>query len=759
MKRFNRLIAILLIVFVMCPFFLTGCGISGTTGSSGGGTTGGSSGSGGGTTGGDTTEDFNPDEYAYLDFEDCISGIRATYYNNNIDYSSEEFSKIVDAVKSKVEALSSDILTKLYHLYYVESTSVNEDNSQFLNGLDSKLNPNFSESPIQTIITADDLIKYIEIKNPSIKITTDESLKGQFIEGKTYYYWANAEEKTIGAGQALKFNINEDNFTISYADSQQIQTETKDYSYSWANPTDKTTLWNWGNNTTNTSLIDRFVERYRGNLSIAILQIMAGKTSDYKDIYSESDGKVINYSDYADSYASKITEYVKQLSYYGIITRDGNVYNTIQMETIAKFVLNDIIGATNIENDQNLIYTYNEAENTFKNGSINSSYLGYTLNKMNGNTLALNGEDYNKTIKQENLIGFDEIVFQKIQGNMETVENDNYIKNLFYGLTVIDNVNGNDLAEEYVTTNLYGYNAESNEKEFYAISVGFKNYVNSVKTIVASACNSTQTDENDNVVYIYEPVPTKLYYTNYNGVTVGPSMSADFGSDSESEDIENEEQEVNNEAPNFLKIGQQNYKSLVIYPGKGENKEFYFTFAYLIFESTLGCADGIDVYVRYHKENVGFMNFIDDKGVVSNMYLAKSNLVLPALMFEDTSGEYDPEKPQLEELEIDFQKILSSVTENGYEKVDDWKLKAGSVTDMEAFFKNGENCGKKTAYTGENVCYKVRQVTHSNGQNIEIVSYDNLKEEYLEIVFATSSQNPFNVAFYLTEMLKTTKNK
>ena len=66
------------------------------------------------------------------------------------------------------------------------------------------------------------------------------------------------------------------------------------------------------------------------------------------------------------------------------------------------------------EKIQNLIYIYNEAENTFKNGSINSSYLGYTLNKMNGNTLALNGEDYNKTIKQENLIGFDEIVFQKI---------------------------------------------------------------------------------------------------------------------------------------------------------------------------------------------------------------------------------------------------------------------------------------------------------------------------------------------------------
>ncbi len=118
MKKWHKMVAIFLAFICAFPILLTGCikvpgaggGTSGSGSSSGGSSSGGSTGGSG--SGGTVTPDPSEDDNAYIEFEEAISGTRATFIVDDATKDNEYKNFETSAIKS-AQTMAKDILYRL----------------------------------------------------------------------------------------------------------------------------------------------------------------------------------------------------------------------------------------------------------------------------------------------------------------------------------------------------------------------------------------------------------------------------------------------------------------------------------------------------------------------------------------------------------------------------------------------------------------------------------------------------------------------
>lgn len=785
MKKFNKIIIFALIFVFMFPFITTGCDFSsdptdpgGTTGPStpgtgGNGGSGDSGGSGGNdSTGGETNPptDVDPDKHKYVSFEDAITGVKTSFVVGEVDESDALFEEYVNNAIQNTQYMAQDILMRLTGAYFsktnaseqkidltdfIDTINYDASKSTYLNGYNSVYAPMVVE-PSDQPIAFDNIYNFLNELNEDYKFVNHQ-LTGTYAlaDGINIKYYVvdidsslNYEGKYDEPTGYLELKANE-YICLDVVDRsgndydaicvRKIEETAPTYSQSQAMLNDS---WNWFESGMETMHQAAFTNLNCQKFTIALFMILAGQTPYelYSTDYAEYLSLVSDLSSGKTSYKDILTELIKEIDHYGIIARDDEGKATDELKAIVQFVLNEIIGEDIIASDQEKIYTYKNNEYI----SVNSDYVydyektlrynNANLNKLNGNVLVINASNMNAINKSKINVTYDFCakmvnqysITQSLMGSMFSLD--------FANSSTTDEFDGE-----------YSYN--------FAIDPTFKNYINTVEIIVSTVCSATKPlVEKDSYVYyavpnIYEYIKAGHYYTNFSADMIMPS------------ELDLESDIVASDYANFMPSGQQNYQSIILYSGTEDYLEYIFNWAYMSFESSEGCSSGIDLYMRYHKEDEGFVLFKNKLSDTEGSSLYKLNDE-PIIIPKGTAGELINNGGEPVEVEIDFLTALSKrLTKNENQEVvfDNSIVKA--YTDWELlkdFYENSSNCNKKTLVTGVNNCYKAVKLVTPSGEKIEVMGYDNLEEDYIEIIFAAPEGLKFNFAFYLTEMLETT---
>ena len=791
MKKFNKFIALFMLVLCIFPFFLTGC-IRPSHSSSSGGSSGGSS-SGGSSGGSGSGSSENPpieDDYGYIEFEDAVSGIKTSYVSREDVSNDPKYDEYVFNAINNTQQLALDILIRLAGEYceeikvkeskyynanqinYNDSDSIkkliadntlhyNMEDSVYLkdyysnsadykNGNDFVISPDFTQNPDGTITF--DAVKYLTTfinTNLAQDIQTKVEKNGESTVSR-YVTLSPFEQFELSYDSQDGFYI----FSITTnTDKENAFQPSNPYSHEQKVAPNEQNEQNWDlvTDEVNFRSSSGVINNLKRVVTCGILNILAGKDVAVNQEFMTK----LNKEDYT-TYYNELAKLVKDIDHYGINAKDKDGNVSKEVKDIVNFILNCVIGTDNIKEDQAKIYK-----------NVNGKFV-----KQN------QGEyDYNSTVR------YNDANINNLN-TMQTIINPNYFSNISITTTTNDdetitytykgtesfdqiyaNLYANSNATNFVTENklknIYnnGYEQTKQTQLNYLVEEGFCNYINMVEFIVSSACNATYANTNTNpsqegvyrpIKNVYEYEKTGLYESNIKSNLVAPS----------SFDIDDENEQETEEL-NYLFTGEKEYQSLVMffkdatYTDSNNNVHNYnktqFNYMYLQFLSTLGNNGSnikMDLYLRYHTKDKGFSIFKDGVGVGKTLYKLNSQ------DFEIEKGsveELTKNNKELSEIEIDLQTALKNrLTESG-NTCNNFIVLPQPNLSAEDYFVNTQN--NKANLIAQNNCYRAQKIILPTGEEKIIMAYDNLNEEYLEILFAVPENCKFNYAFYLTEFL------
>ena len=833
MKKWHKMVAIFLAFICAFPILLTGCikvpgaggGTSGGGSSSGGSSSGGSTGGSG--SGGTVTPDPSEDDNAYIEFEEAISGTRATFIVDDATKDNEYKNFETSAIKS-AQTMAKDILYRLSGEYIatdiVEEHGIDMDtkaselnytasDSKYLSGYNKDYDIDFfdySEDKDASINLGDYIEKYkpcgIDLKNASsyeengykfilVKVNEtetyyqlDSTISADGIEFKAINL-INEQNISLNAKQLISNQectlvvpgeTNEDGTTsedvsllgvkievvtasgdlyTNYKDTQLKEYIAKVYNKVNSTYSHKVIIggsgqivnWNWYNEEVED--LNSFTTKNYELLAKAILAILSNKdlTGTDKEFANELNTK-------------SASDLVKDIVHYGIRCTNDDGTASKEIENIVKYILTYCIGDDLVKNDQQRIYKYNSTkdmyeqinnyENTIYDYSSTKRYNDANLNNLNMNEYAVNGIKYNiYSVSKSGVTGVDNIATTFVGFDNILVYNFSKDNNYF---TTGD---GKDLG---LASN--GYQSTVAKLE-YAVDYGFQNYINTVETIVSTVCNATlyefnngQAKINDKMVYnyvpnIYDYIKNGLYTSLINNSQMDPS--ADFDS------------ETSSSYANLCPEGEQNYQSVVFYPGTEKYKKFSFLSLYMVFESLQG-VENLDLYLRYHKADVGFVKFAvngkaQDYIKVNNEKWSIKAGKVSELSKTDSQSEYGIELEELLKKRIDIDSTDLTTVNNAIIGTDNSTVintminvyKNVKVTMKSLIQGSGDNIKDKnysnSAYT-KNACFPAVKVNTLKGEQVNIYGYENKDEEYLEILFSVDEGSTFNFAYFFSNI-------
>ena len=270
--------------------------------------------------------------------------------------------------------------------------------------------------------------------------------------------------------------------------------------------------------------------------------------------------------------------------------------------------------------------------------------------------------------------------------------------------------------------------------------------------------NNEQSRLNDKMVYnyvpnIYDYIKNGLYTSLINNSQMDPS--ADFDS------------ETSSSYANLCPEGEQNYQSVVFYPGTQKYNKFSFLSLYMVFESLQG-VENLDLYLRYHKADVGFVKFAVDGKAQDYIKINNEKWSIKAgkvseLSKTDSQSEYGIELEELLKKRIDIESNDLTTVNNAIVGTDNTTVintminvyKNVKITMKSLIQGSGDSIKDKdysnSAYT-KNACFPAVKVNTLKGEQVNIYGYENKDEEYLEILFSADEGSTFNFAYFFTNM-------
>lgn len=783
MKKLNKLIALFMLVLSIFPFFLTGCIRPSYSNPRGDSSSGGSSGDSGSSGGSDSGSAETPveDDYGYIEFEDAVSGIKTSYVSKEGISNDSQYNEYVFNAINNTQQLALDILIRLAG-EYCEEIKVNDyydtneisyndgknvenlindtklhyniadsvylkdyysSSADYKNGNDFVVSPDFTQKPDGTITF--DAVKYVTtfVQNNLVDtINTAIEKDGQLTRDRKI---------TLSPFEQFELSYDVQNNLFIF----KITTNTvKEEAFQSSNPySHKQVAKNWVlADDINFEGSSSVIANLKRVVTYGILSILSGKDVLVSDIKTLKTLKTeLNEKGKIDYY-NELAILVKDIDHYGINAKDKDGNASTEVKKIVNFVLNCVIGTDNIKTDQAKIYKKNDNGKSF----IQQNQGTYDYNS----TVRYNDANINNLNTMQTIINpkyFSHIVTgtSGTTGYENKESFDQIYANLFGNSNAINFVTSNDLTN--IVNN--GYEQTKQTQLNYLVEPGFCNYINMVEFIVSSACNATYANTNTNpsqegvyrpIKNVYEYEKAGLYESNIKANLVAPS----------SFDIDDENEQENEEL-NYLFTGEKEYQSLVMffkdttYTDSNNNVHNYnksqFNYMYLQFLSTLGNNGSnfkMDLYLRYHTKDKGFSIFKNGVGTGKTLYKLNSE------DFEIEKGsveELSKNNKELSEIEIDLQTALKNrLTESG-NPCNNFIVLPQPNLSAEDYFTNTQN-NKANLTTGNN-CYSAQKITLPTGEEKIIMSYDNLNEEYLEILFVAPENCKFNYAFYLTEFL------
>lgn len=783
MKKLNKFIALFMLVLCIFPFFLTGCIRPSYSNPRGDSSSGGSSGDSGSSGGSDSGSAETPveDDYGYIEFEDAVSGIKTSYVSKEGISNDSQYNEYVFNAINNTQQLALDILIRLAG-EYCEEIKVNDyydtneisyndgknvenlindtklhyniadsvylkdyysSSADYKNGNDFVVSPDFTQKPDGTITF--DAVKYVTtfVQNNLVDtINTAIEKDGQLTRDRKI---------TLSPFEQFELSYDVQNNLFIF----KITTNTvKEEAFQSSNPySHKQVAKNWVlADDINFEGSSSVIANLKRVVTYGILSILSGKDVLVSDIKTLKTLKTeLNEKGKIDYY-NELAILVKDIDHYGINAKDKDGNASTEVKKIVNFVLNCVIGTDNIKTDQAKIYKKNDNGKSF----IQQNQGTYDYNS----TVRYNDANINNLNTMQTIINpkyFSHIVTgtSGTTGYENKESFDQIYANLFGNSNAINFVTSNDLTN--IVNN--GYEQTKQTQLNYLVEPGFCNYINMVEFIVSSACNATYANTNTNpsqegvyrpIKNVYEYEKAGLYESNIKANLVAPS----------SFDIDDENEQENEEL-NYLFTGEKEYQSLVMffkdttYTDSNNNVHNYnksqFNYMYLQFLSTLGNNGSnfkMDLYLRYHTKDKGFSIFKNGVGTGKTLYKLNSE------DFEIEKGsveELSKNNKELSEIEIDLQTALKNrLTESG-NPCNNFIVLPQPNLSAEDYFTNTQN-NKANLTTGNN-CYSAQKITLPTGEEKIIMSYDNLNEEYLEILFVAPENCKFNYAFYLTEFL------
>lgn len=496
--------------------------------------------------------------------------------------------------------------------------------------------------------------------------------------------------------------------------------------------------------------LDEFVDTNYETVSKAILAILSGLD------LTESKNNAL-----ASSIKNKTyEELVKNIDHYGIVATNDDGSATNEVVNIVKYILKYCIGDSLVSIDQSKIYKFENGEYVRQNqGSYDYDttvrYNDSNINNLSMNEYGILAQKYN--MYNESKGGASFTTGEPVQYGVlsfftfDTILVDKYMNDNNY-------LNSDEWQNLGLSTNGY---VENDTGFKYAVDYGFKNYINTVETIVSTVCNATMYEENikkpisskDGAGFVYNYVPNIYEYVKsgiYTALVSNSVMDIDVD---------------NGEYANYAPMGEQHYQSLVMYP----SKQFSFSSVILTFESTLG-VNNMDLFLRYHKAGTGFVKFaVQENGQL----VAKDYVKVNGSNWNIPKGKVESlDENDIREEEIDIAKLLENrcdINKANITTLNNSIVGADNSSVMTAILNvfggidgykknlvlsagvNNDSSYPGSTYT-QSTFFPAIEVVTTSGEKVTVVGYDNKDEEYIEILFATDDDALFRFAYYLIDV-------